>query len=95
MITTAGAVLLSVFASQGKKKWLWAAVIAYAIDALLIIASYFLGENIASIWMMFGLHLIVLGFLAIAVREYYKIIEIAVKHGVIKQRNEGEQNGVK
>ena len=95
MITTAGAVLLSVFASQGKKKWLWAAVIAYAIDALLIIASYFLGENIASIWMMFALHLIVLGFLAIAVREYYKIIEIAVKHGVIKQRNEGEQNGIK
>ena len=90
IITTSGAVLLSVFASQGKKKWLWASVIAYAIDALLIIPAYFLGENIASIWMMFALHLIVLGFLAIAVREYYKIIEIAIKHGVIKNQNEGE-----
>ena len=95
MMTTAGAVLLSVFASQGKKKWLWASVIVYSVDALIIIPAYFLGENIASIWMMLGLHLIVLGFLAIAVREYYKIIEIAVKHGVIKQQNEGEQNGTK
>ena len=93
IITSSGAVLISVFASQGKKNYLWAMVIAYAIDSLLIIASYFLGENIASIWMMFALHIIILAFLAIAVYEYYKIIEVAIRHGVIKNKNEGEQDG--
>lgn len=95
IITTAGAVLLSVYASQGKKKPLWAMFIIYAIDTLAIIGSYFLGENIISIWMMFGLHVIVLAFLGIAIYEYYKVIEVAVKHGALKPKvTEGvKENG--
>ena len=95
LITTAGAVLLGVFASQGKKKFLFGSLIFYMLDTLCIIPCAFLGETYISILSMSVLHVAILSIIVIAVYEYYKIINIAKKHGILKEKEEsgGEQNG--
>ena len=90
LLTTTGAVLLGVFASQGKKKWLFASLIFYMLDTLCIIPCAFLGETYISILSMSVIHVAILALIVVAVYEYYKIINIAERHGVLKPNNESE-----
>ena len=90
LLTTTGAVLLGVFASQGKKTFLFASLIFYMIDTLAIIPCALLGESYISILLMSVLHVAILAIIIVSVYEYYQIIAIAEKHGVIKQKEESE-----
>lgn len=91
LATSAGAILLGVFASQGKKKPLFGSLIFYAIDTLLIIPCAFVGESYISILLMSVIHVAILFIIIFAVYEYYKIIEIAKRYGVLKQSIESEE----
>ena len=90
LLSSAGAVLLGVFASQGKKKFLWASIIFYMVDTLFIIPCAIIGESYISILLMSVLHIIILAILIIAIYEFYKIIEIAKRYGVLKENKEGD-----
>ena len=91
LLSSAGAILLSVFASQGKKKYIFGSIIFYLIDTLMIIPCAFLGESYISILLMSVLHIVILSILIVSIYEYYKIIEIAKRYGVLKER-EGDEN---
>lgn len=90
LLTSVGAILLGVFASQGKKKPLFGSLIFYGIDTLFIIPCAFIGESYVSILLMSVLHVVILSIIVFAVYEYYKVIEIARRYGVLKQNNESE-----
>lgn len=90
LASTSGMVLLGVYASQGKRKALWASMIIYLIDSLLIIPCYFVGEYAVSILLMSILHIVFLTIIAIAIYYYNKIIIIAEKYHILKE--EGEEN---
>lgn len=90
ILTTTGSTLLGVFASQGKKKFLYASLIFYMIDTLAIVPCAFLGEVYLSILLMSVLHVVILTIIVIAVYEYYQIINIAKRYGIIQQENESE-----
>ena len=97
LLTTTGAVLLGVFASQGKKKFLYASLIFYMVDTLTIIPCALLGEIYISILLMSVLHVAILAIIVVSVYEFYRIIAIAEKHGVLKQNleSEGDENASK
>ena len=85
ILTTSLAVILGVFGSQGKKKALWGSLIFYTIDTTFIIPCIFIGESTISIILMSVLHIAILLIIIFAVYEYYKIIEIAKRYGVLKE----------
>lgn len=76
IVFTAGAVLLGVFASQGKKWALVGEVVFYILDMAMIIPCYLIGEAIIYLWIMIGLHVIILGFLGVAIYQYYNLFTI-------------------
>lgn len=89
-------IIIGVFSGQAKKKYLWLGFILYIIDTLAIIpCRLFLGENDSVMWMMFLLHIIVIGFIAFAIMQYYRIIDLAINHQKIKpvEKKGEEGNG--
>lgn len=86
-------IIIGVFSGHAKKRFLWLGFILYTIDTLAIIpCRLFLGENDSVMWMMFLLHVIVLGFIAYAIIQYYRIVDLAIRHQKIQPLDEkGEE----
>ena len=76
ILFTAGAVVLGVFASQGKKWALISEIIFYIFDMAMIIPCYLIGEATIYLWIMIGLHVVILGFLGVAIYQYYNLFTI-------------------
>jgi hypothetical protein len=89
LISSVGMILLGVYAQQGKKKHLFAGVSIYIFDLFCTLLLIFIEDSYASLWLIAGIHVIVIAFLMVAIFEYFNIIKIAVKYGVIKEK---EQN---
>ena len=80
---------LSVLARSGKLYALLANAIFYGIDTLVIVACWILGEDLTYIWIMIGMHVIILFFIFIAIFEYVHLYEIEKLHDKeIKQKEE-------
>ena len=79
LATTAGAVLLGVYASMGKKKVLIAMISAYGADWLLLILKnilFFSRDGAAGLIVNLGIHVIISFFLIVAVYQFYNVINI-------------------
>ncbi len=77
MIMSIGAILLSVFASQGRKRPLIIATGLYFIDWVLVLIAYFLSlESWQNLIMSCGFHLIISACLAYAIYQYFNVINI-------------------
>ena len=79
LATTAGATLLGLFSSQGKKKVLFAMVGAYGADWVLVFLKYFLffdRDGIVGLLISVGIHVIISFFIVLAVYQYYNVINI-------------------
>jgi hypothetical protein len=93
MALSAVFILLSVFASQGKKIPLILSVVLYFIDLCFVFPLGLLGfENVGTLWLNVAVHVIILGFLFIALYQYVKIIKIAIKYGILKEEREENLN---
>ena len=82
--SSAGLVLLGVFAQQGKKSALFTGVGLYLFDTFCVISLNFVGESITNLWLVAGIHVIIMAFLCVAIYEYFNIIKIAEKYGILK-----------
>ena len=71
---------LSVQARNGKFYALLASAIFYGVDTLMIIDCYLIGEDLSNIWIMIGVHVIILIFIFIAIFEYVRLFEIEKLH---------------
>lgn len=71
---------LAVLARGGNFKALLANSIFYGIDTLMIIACWVIGEDMTYIWIMIGIHVIILFFVFIAIFEYVHLFEIEKLH---------------
>lgn len=77
IITTAGAVLLGVFSSYGKKKVLFAMVIAYFVDWIMVFLAHFVaGEDLLGFLINAGIHVIASFFIILAIYQYYMVLNI-------------------
>jgi hypothetical protein len=85
IISSVGMIILGVYAKQGKKVHLFMGVSLYVLDMFCTIPLIFIEENLASLWLIAGIHVIITAFLIVAIYEYFNIIKIAVKYGVIKE----------
>ena len=85
IIFGAGMAACGVFAQQGKKIPLFIGLVFYTIDMFTTISLNFVGESTANLWLISGIHVIIIVFLAIAVYEYFNIIKLAIKHNKIKE----------
>ncbi len=77
--TTAGATLLGLFSSQGKKKILFAMVGAYGLDWVLVFLKYFIlfeRDGLVGLLVSVGIHIIISFFLIVAVYYFYNVINI-------------------
>lgn len=86
IISSVGMVILGVYAKQGKKTHLFAGVSIYMLDMFCTIPLIFFEEELAGLWLIAGIHIIVMAFLIVAIYQYFNIIKIAVKYGVIKEK---------
>lgn len=85
-------ILTSVFAKQGKRKALYMMFIGYCVDTLCLIPLGASGiETATNLWLSGAIHAIIFIFMAIALYEYYKIINIAIKYNILKEV-EGDTN---
>ena len=94
LLLTAGAVLLGVFSSQAKKKFLYASVIVYFVDWIFVLLAFFLaGESWMGLLFNGGIHAIITFFLVIAIYEYHNVLNIEKRFEKPKQENneEGEE----
>jgi hypothetical protein len=76
IVMSAFSIMLGVFASQGKKIALFGGTAFYLLDFVAIIGCYLLGEPSIYLWIMFGLHIVILFFLLVAIFEYYNLFTI-------------------
>lgn len=77
LATTAGAVLLGVFSSYGKKVYLFAMIIAYFIDWIMVFLAHFVaGEDLLGLFINAGIHIIASFFIIMALYQYYNVINI-------------------
>lgn len=79
LATTAGAVLLGVYASMGKKKVLFAMIIAYGVDWLFILVKNLLlfeRDGLIGLLLNVGIHVIISFFIIVAVYQFYNVINI-------------------
>ena len=77
LLTTVGAVLLGLFSSFGKKKYLYAMVIAYFIDWIFSFLAFFVaGEDTIGLMINAGIHVVATFFVILAVYQYYQVINI-------------------
>lgn len=75
--TTAGAVLLGVFSSQGKKSFLLTMLIAYFVDWIMVFLAHFIaGEDLLGLMINAGVHVVVSFFIIMAVYQYYNVLNI-------------------
>ena len=89
------AIWLSVTASQGKIKLLWLELILYVVDLFVVLPCYFFfGEAESVLWAMFILHAIVIFFMVWSLYEYYRIKDLAIQHGRLKEESEEQENDV-
>lgn len=66
-------IVFGVFASQGKKWALFTGFGLYLADMAMIVACYALGEPSVYLWIMIGIHVVILAFLSVAVFQYYNL----------------------
>lgn len=93
MALSVGAILLSVFASQGRKRPLIIATGLYFIDWVLVLIAYFLSlESWQNLIMSCGFHLIISACLAYAIYQYFNVINIE-KRFVNKSESAEEAKG--
>ena len=77
ILTTSGAVLLGLFASQGKKKFLIGMLVAYLLDWIFCLLAYFVaGEEVIGLMINAGIHVVASFFLIMALYEYYQVLNI-------------------
>lgn len=77
LATTAGAVLLGVYSSYGKKKILFTMLIAYFVDWIMVFLAHFVaGEDLLGLFINAGIHIIASFFIILAVYQYYNVINI-------------------
>ena len=77
LATTAGAVLLGVFSSYGKKIYLFAMIIAYFIDWIMVFLAHFVaGEDLLGLMINAGIHVVASFFIIMALYQYYNVINI-------------------
>ena len=80
--TTAGAVLLGLFSSHGKKKLLFLMISIYFVDWIFVLLAYFLVTgNVIGLMINAGIHVVATFFLVLAVFEYYNVINIEKTYG--------------
>ena len=80
--TTAGAVLLGLFSSHGKKKLLFTMVSIYFVDWVFVLLAYFLVTgNVIGLMINAGIHVVATFFIILAVFEYYNVINIEKTYG--------------
>ena len=94
--TTAGAVLLGLFSSHGKKKLLFTMVSIYFVDWVFVLLAYFLVTgNVIGLMINAGIHVVATFFIILAVFEYYNVINIEKTYGrplPTKQEEVSEEN---
>lgn len=73
IVFSAISILLGVFASQGKKWALFSGFSFYIADMAMIIGCYALGEPTSYLWIMIGVHIVIIAFLSVAVFQYYNL----------------------
>ncbi|MCQ3035726.1 MAG: hypothetical protein MJ248_05910 [Bacilli bacterium] len=77
MVFSIGAILLSVYASQGRRKPLIIATGIYFLDWIVVLVTYFLAlDNWQNLVMSCGFHIIISGCLAYAIYQYFNVINI-------------------
>ncbi len=94
MIYSTGAIFLGVMCRKGKIKALWAGAIIYLLDAFLVIpSSLWLSQSVLGMWIMVGLHVVILALQAYAIVIYYQIVDLAIHYQIINPQVE-EKEGV-
>ena len=77
LATTAGAVLLGVFASQGKKILLFSMTGVYLLDwAFVFLAFFVAGESEIGLMINAGIHVVASFFVIVAIYQYYNVLNI-------------------
>ena len=77
LATTAGAVLLGLFAAQGKKKILFLMVGIYFLDWIFVFLAFFLvGESTIGLLINAGIHIVATFFIIMAIYQYYNVLNI-------------------
>ena len=78
LATTAGAVLLGLFAAQGKKKLLITMASVYGADWIFVFLKFFLFERdgVLGLLVSAGIHIIISFFIIAAIYQYYNVINI-------------------
>ena len=84
---SSGFILLSVFATQGKKISLYIMSGLYLLDLMFILPLGLMGlETLGNILLSIVVHVVIIAFLLIAIYQYDKIVKIAIKHGILKEK---------
>ena len=75
--TTAGAVLLGLFSSHGKKVLLITMVSVYFLDWIFVFLAFFLaGETTIGLLINAGIHVVATFFIIMAIYQYYNVLNI-------------------
>ena len=76
-LTTSGAILLGLFASQGKKKVLFAMAISYLVDWIFCFLAYYVaGEEVLGLMINAGIHVVASFFVIMAIYQYYAVLNV-------------------
>lgn len=98
---TAGAVLLGLYSSFGKKPFLFSMIGSYFLDWILCFLAYFLvHQELIALMIDAGIHVVVSFFLILAVYQYYNVFNIekrfkdipTVAETKAKEKMESEEN---
>lgn len=74
---SAGAAILGLFASQGKKAFLFTMVGVYFLDWIFVLLAFFIaGESTIGLMINAGIHVVATFFIIMAVYQYYNVINI-------------------
>ena len=77
VLTTAGAVVLGLFASFGRKKFLFAMVGAYFLDWIFTFLAFFVaGEDTIGLMINAGIHVVATFFVIMSVYQYYAVLNV-------------------
>ena len=92
MIYSTGAIFLGVMCRKGKIKALWSGAIIYLLDSFFIIpSSIWLSQSVLGMWIMVGLHIVILAIHGYAIVIYYQIVDLAVHYKRISPQVEEEK----
>lgn len=74
---SAGAAIVGLFASQGKKVFLFTMVGVYFLDWIFVLLAFFVaGESTIGLMINAGIHVVATFFIIMAVYQYYNVINI-------------------